>query len=183
MKQLALIAIFVLAGCETAQGPSAPTPPRPRPSTRPEPKVVPLRQAMYADQMAIMVGAKPRDTDADGYPDMIDVTALLMKGRRGDLVLVPGSFEFELQPLQQSTDQPWRVWAFDEEQTAAAAGPTVFDLPGYSFTLDLRATGGDRMPATAANVTGRFQAQAGGPVLEATPDQRIVQIGKGPSSP
>ena len=78
--------------------------------------------------MAIMVGVNPRDTDGDSYPDILDVTAMLLEGPRNDLVFVPGSFEFELVPLDESIEQPWRVWIFDARQTALAAGPTLFEL-------------------------------------------------------
>ena len=162
-------------------GPSEPPPPKPRPSSRPEPKNVPLRRADRADQMAIMVGVNPRDTDGDSYPDVLDVTTMLLEGPRNDLVFVPGSFEFELVPLDESIEQPWRVWIFDARQTALAAGPTLFNLPGYTFALDLRENGGDRMLPMVANLTGRFQATAGGPVVEALPGQRVVQLGNEPS--
>tara|TARA_Y100001934_G_C12153043_1_gene678230 strand:- start:197 stop:745 length:549 start_codon:yes stop_codon:yes gene_type:complete len=181
LKRLALIAFVFAAGCETVQSPSAPPSPKPKISARPEPKTVPLRHANRAEQMAVMIRAKPRDTDADGYPDTIDVTAVLINGN--DPVLVPGVFEFELQPLDESIERPWRVWTFNQQQSAAAAGPAVFDLPGYSFALDLRQNGGDRMPALAANVTARFLAIDGGPVVEAQPGQRVVQVGRGRSAP
>jgi hypothetical protein len=171
--------VALLCGCESLMGPTEPSPPQRRPTSRPEPRIVPLRYAQHADQMAIMVGAHPRDTDGDGYPDLIDVTAMLMEGRSGDPVFVAGRFEFEFEPLDESVKRPWRVWIFTEQQSAAAAGPTVFDLPGYMFSLDLRTNGGDRMPATAANLTGRFMAAAGGRAIEALPGQRVVQLGSG----
>lgn len=173
-----VVAAACIGGCESLLGP--PPPPKPRPSFRPEPKTVQLRRTDRADRMVIMVGANPRDADADGYPDLLDVTAMLFEGRAGDPVLVPGCFEFELEPLDDAVPRPWRVWRIGEPASAAGAGPTLFGLPGYAFTLDLRQNGGDRMPPIAANVTGRFVPASGARTIGCEPGQRVVQLGGGP---
>ena len=174
---MAVLAVSLCGGCESWMGPSPRPTPRPRPSFRPTPKTVPLRWADRADRLVVMVGSHPRDTDADGYPDMLDVTAMLFEGRQGDPVLVDGSFEFELEPLDDSVQRPWRVWRIDEAAVAAGAGPTLFDLPGYAFALDLRKNGGDQMPPIAANLTGRFVPSSGAAAVTCLPDQRVVQLG------
>ena len=172
-----LCGVMGLVGCESMMGPAKPEPPKPKPTFRPKPKTVPLRRAESADRLVIMVGANPRDTDADGYPDLLDVTAMLFEGRSSDPVLVNGAFEFELEPLNEDVPRPWRIWTINEATVAAAEGPTLFDLPGYSLTLDVRENGGDRMPPTAANLTGRFIPASGAPTVDCVPGQRVVQLG------
>jgi len=138
---------------------------------------VPLRHAERADGLVVMVGSKPRDTDGNGFPDTIDVTAMLIEGARSEPVLVPGTFEFELEPLGEEKSRPWRVWTIGVQAAAAAAGPMIFDLPGYGFSLDLRTNGGDRIQPTAANVLARFRPASGAPVVQCAPEQRIVYLG------
>lgn len=174
---VAMIAVMCIGGCESLMGPTPAPPPKPRPSSRPKPKTVPLRWADRADRLVIMVSANPRDADADGYPDLLDVTAMLFEGRAGDPVFVDGRFEFELEPLGDTVERPWRVWRINEAASAAGAGPTLFDLPGYAFALDLRENGGDRMPPIAANLTGRFLPASGAATVDCVPGQRIVQLG------
>jgi hypothetical protein len=174
---MAIVAATLIGGCESWMGlVPAPTP-TPKPSFRPTPKTVPLRRADRADRLVVMVGSHPRDTDADGYPDSLDVTAMLFEGRQGDPVLVDGRFEFELEPLNDSVPRPWRVWQVDEAAAAMAAGPTLFDLPGYAFCLDLRKNGGDQMPPIAANLTGRFTPASGAAAVACVAGQRVVQLG------
>lgn len=170
-------ALIGVGGCESTMGPEPPAPRKPRLSTQPEPKTVELRWADRADRLVIMVGTNPRDVDADGFPDILDVTAMLFEGRGGDPVFVNGRFEFELQPLDETVRRPWRVWEIDEATSSSAAGPTLFNLPGYAFSLDLRDNGGDQMPAIAANLTGRFYPSSGASQVNCVPGKRIVQIG------
>ncbi len=174
---VALVGLMCVGGCESLMGPAPEPPPKPKPSFRPKPKTVQLRHSDHADRLVIMVGANPRDADADGYPDLLDVTAMLFEGRAGDPVFVKGHFEFELEPLDERVQRPWRVWQIDEAASAAGGGPTLFDLPGYAFTLDLRQNGGDRMPPIAANLTARFFPASGAATVGCVPGQRVVQLG------
>ncbi|MDP7574270.1 MAG: hypothetical protein QF723_04090 [Phycisphaerales bacterium] len=174
---VAAIAVTCIGGCESLMGLMQKPPPKPRPSFHPKPKTVPLRRTDRADQLVIIVGANPRDVDADGYPDLLDVTAILFEGQAGEPVFVDGRFEFELEPLDDSVTRPWRVWQISESESTSAAGPTLFDLPGYGFTLDLRENGGDQMPPIAANLVGRFSPASGAATVDCVPGQRIVQLG------
>jgi len=174
MRSALCLCLIVAAGCDGLKTATRPTPP-PRPSARPEPKTVPLRHAAAADRLVLMIGSKPRDTDGNGYPDSLDLTAMLFEGPGGDPVLVPGWFEFELQPVDESIQRPWRRWTMDEATTASAAGPALFNLPGYAFTLDLRDNGGERFESTSANVVAAFHPAAGGRSVVCAPEQRIVR--------
>jgi hypothetical protein len=174
---VALGAVMCLGGCESLMGPAPEPPPKPRQSFRPKPKTVQLRRSDHADRLVIMVGANPRDADADGYPDLLDVTAMLFEGQAGDPVFVEGRFEFELEPVDEGMPRPWRLWRIGEAASAAGGGPTLFGLPGYAFTLDLRHNGGDRMPPIAANLTGKFIPASGAATVGCVPDQRVVQLG------
>ncbi|MBT4767788.1 MAG: hypothetical protein HOO04_05455 [Phycisphaerae bacterium] len=178
LRVIVLLYLVVCAsGCESLMGPSSQPAERPKPSLRPKPKTVALRRAATADRLIIMVGANPRDTDADGYPDMLDINAMLFEGRAGEPVLVDGSFDFELEPLDESIERPWRTWHIDAAKAAGGAGPTLFDLPGYALTLDLRQNGGDGMAPIAANLTGTFTPLNGGRTITCVPGQRVVQLG------
>jgi hypothetical protein len=178
VRSIALLCVVIcIGGCESLMGPAQPAAPKPKRSFRPKPKTVPLRRAETANRLVIIVGANPRDTDADGYPDMLDINAMLFEGRRSEPVLVEGSFDFELEPLDESIERPWRTWHVGAATAAAGAGPTLFDLPGYTLALDLRQNGGDRMPPIAANFTGTFTPLSGGPTIVCVPGQRVVQLG------
>jgi hypothetical protein len=163
-----LYLVVCVSGCESLMGPSSQSAEKPKPRLRPKPKTVALRRAETADRLIIMVGANPRDTDADGYPDMLDINAMLFEGRAGEPVLVDGSFDFELEPLDESIERPWRTWHIDAATAAGGAGPTLFDLPQ---------NGGDRIAPIAANLTGTFTPLSGGRTITCVPGQRVVQLG------
>lgn len=132
------------------------------------------------NRMALIVGPKAEDIEGDGQADLISVSVILFKEPRPEPVIITGTFEFEAVPLKQndSTSMPPLKWRFDEAQTHAAEGPTMFGFPGYRFRLDVRQVRQGRLPSQVVNIKAMFHPSSGGPPIHCVPDQRLVRVGE-----
>ena len=131
------------------------------------------------NRMALIVAPKAEDIEGDGKADLINVSVVLFSEPRPEPVIVPGTFEFEAVPLHTDSKSDVSIlkWRFNQDQTGAAEGPTMFGFPGYRFQLDVRKIGDGPMPAKVVNIEATFQPAAGGPPVKCVPDQRLVRLG------
>ncbi|MEE2908341.1 MAG: hypothetical protein VX527_11000 [Planctomycetota bacterium] len=146
---------------------------------RPEPKIMKVLRDVRPNRMALIVAPKAEDIEGDGQADLINVSVVLFSEPRPEPVIVPGTFEFEAVPLKND-DKPGTLkmkWQFNQDQTQAAEGPTMFGFPGYRFQLDVRKIQQGPMPAKVVNIEATFQPATGGPPINCIPDQRLVRLG------
>ena len=130
------------------------------------------------NRMTLIVGPKAEDVEGDGQADLISVSVVLFDEPRPEPVIIPGSFRFEAIPMEGSEIKDLKLeWRFDVAQSTRAEGPTMFGLPGYRFTLDVRKQARS-LPAMVVNIIGHFQPADGGTPITCRPDQRLVRLGE-----
>ena len=178
MSRILIVLLVAFAastvGCEEANKTSRRryTPPRP------EPTVMKVLRDARPNRMALIVAPKAEDIEGDGQADLISVSVVLFDEPRPEPVIVPGIFTFEAVPLQADAAVGKKMtWEFNEDQTRAAEGPTMFGFPGYRFQLDVRTLRQGPMPANVVNIEAVFQPSSGGPPVKCVPDQRLVRLG------
>ena len=170
-----LLAISLIAGCESetiATGVSRPMPATPR-------KAPDVPADAEVNRLVFMVGSKPIDTDANGYPDRIDATVTLFaypyptplwsEGRLVYSVYVKGE-------ARQEDATPIAEWSFagdelDRARTMSQVGKQ------YRTSLSLYKTGTDRLPFGEVDVICRFEPADGGPAVHCE-GVRTLQIGR-----
>jgi hypothetical protein len=134
-----------------------------------------------ANAMALRVGAKPLDTDNNGYPDLIEVEANLFAQPYPTPIHEDGAFVFVLYRPGESglaEAQPLARWRI--EGAAQRRSRSASDLfgPGYRFALSLLDAGGDAMPATRADLVCWFESADGGSPVQSR-GVRSIQVGRG----
>lgn len=155
---LALSIALVPACTETREAVGYPrsAPPRPRPSPPP-------RDAR-ADVVVVNVGAAPADTDGNGYPDSLQVTAYLFDTRYPPPIFEDGTFVFLLYAsgeAAQPAAQPLRQWRFADQALAGARARNYFG-PCHLFRLSLLDQGSDSLGVAMADLACRFEPADGG---------------------
>jgi hypothetical protein len=171
--------LFVIAlplGCvttnvETSDGRPMPPDPSPPPRTPVGAKV---------NAIALRVGAKPVDTNGNGYPDQISVEAYLFSRPHPTPIYEDGAFVFELYHQGQS-DQPnarpisrWRIEGDALAQSRVIAVPFG---PSHAFMLSMLETGGDQYPLIGADLVCRFEPADGRSAVRID-GVRTLQIGR-----
>lgn len=171
--------LFVLGsgGCGrdvkvTHTGGSGPMPPKPRP-------VEPAPAGAKANAVVLQVAPKPRDTNGNGYPDLIEVAAYLFAKPHPTPIYEDGVFVFTLYIAGQS-DRPgaipiceWRIGG--EQLESAKVGQTLYGLT-YAINLSLLTTSGDTFPLMPADLICRFEPADGRePVVRR--EVHTIQIG------
>ena len=145
-----------------------------------EPHAAPLvPAAAKANAMALRVGAKPVDTDANGYPDLIQAEVYLFSEPHPAPMYDDGAFVFNLYKSGQSTlnnNQPLATWRFGGEELAQARTFSRLFGRAYTFNLSLLESGGDRLPLQGANLTCSFEPAGGSPTVQST-GVYSIQIG------
>ncbi len=149
-----------------------------RPIPRPEPVTTSLKRVDAPTRVAVIVSSVTRDTNADGFGDRVEVSALLFDDNSPDPVFADGTFAFELVEVEADggDGSPLGTWVFGPDAGRKAEGPTMFGLPGYRFELDLGEAAKGMQPASANLLTG-FQPANGAPAIMPTQDQRLVRVG------
>ena len=179
MNRILLVLLAALSVSTTACEEANKTTRRRSTPPRPEPTVMKVLRDANPNRMALIVAPKAEDIEGDGQADLINVSVVLFDEPRPEPVIVPGVFRFEAVPLkdEESTDLPRMIWEFNETQTRAAEGPTMFGFPGYRFQLDVRSLGRGPIPARVVNIEAIFQPASGGAPVKCLPDQRLVRLG------
>ncbi|MHC4947837.1 MAG: hypothetical protein ACYTG1_06200 [Planctomycetota bacterium] len=162
-------------GCETtvttSDGRPMPPEPRPAPATPDDARV---------NAIALRIGAKPTDTDGNGFPDQIAVEAYLFAQPHPTPIFEDGTFVFTLFPAGSSIHGDvaplarWRIGGADLDRLKTRS--PLFG-PAYGIRLSLLETGGDQYPLLGANLTARFEPADGREPIR-TGDVYTIQIGR-----
>ncbi|MCH2153836.1 MAG: hypothetical protein MK089_10900 [Phycisphaerales bacterium] len=164
-----------ILGCENSQRSSRRLSP-----PRPEATVMKVLRDVNPNRMTLTVAPKAEDVEGDGQADLIKVSVVMFDEPRPEPVIVPGSFRFEAVPMEGSEVENLTLqWEFDSAEASRAEGPTMFGLPGYRFTLDVRSQARD-LPPMVVNIIGHFYPANGGTPVTCRPDQRLVRLGVAP---
>lgn len=176
-----MAALSIVAGCETtnvqsSDGRPLPPEPRPAPTTPANAKV---------NSIALQVGAKPTDTNGNGYPDLIRVEAYLFARPHPSPTYEDGAFRFRLFYRGQ-TDlpgaEPIAEWRFEAEALEECRRVTSLFGPGYQFGLSLLEAGGEEHALCGADLSCQFEPADGRPPVAAS-GVRSLQIGKRGAKP
>ncbi|UCD76486.1 MAG: hypothetical protein JSV91_06090 [Phycisphaerales bacterium] len=168
-------------GCETTKVQSSdgrPLPPEPRPAPR-------TPADALANAIALRVGAKPIDTNGNGYPDLIQVEAYLFSEPHPTPTYEDGAFVFTLHHRGQ-TDRPDALpiaeWRIEGEVLESCKGISSLFGPAYTFGLSLMDAGGDEYPLCGADLSCRFEPADGRPPVDGK-GVRSLQIGRRSANP
>lgn len=162
---IGLCVLLALGGCQTERISGGGTmPPAPRPAPVTPDSAAPTR-------MLLGVGSKPIDTDGNGFPDMIMVSAHLFAEPHPTPIFDEGTFTFELYragTFNQPQATPLAKWTItgerlEQAKTRSLAGPM------YNFRLNLNEAGGDRYPLQGVDLAATF--------VPDTAPQKIVRPG------
>jgi hypothetical protein len=169
-----MVAGAALIGCQTTveqYSNARPLPPMPNAAP-------PVPAGAKANSMAfLLLGARPRDSDGNGRPDLILVEAYLFSEPFPTPLYESGTFIFDLYAPGQSSipdAKPARTWRFDPQQVLASHGRSLAGV-SHRFSLSLLENGGDAMPFRAADLTATFEPADGGPAVRAI-GVRTVQL-------
>jgi len=134
-----------------------PMPPQPRPGPR-------TPASAKADALVIQVAAKPRDTNGNKFPDLIEVMANLFATPHPMPMHEKGAFVFQLYPggaIDDPTAVPLREWRISGDELEKAKVINPLFGPTYQFALSLLVTGTDRLPLMAADLVAWFEPADG----------------------
>ena len=165
----------VPAGCQTTRttGFYRPLPPKPRP-------LQPAPPDARADALVLNVSPVPQDTDGNGYPDLIDVTAHLFDRRYPPAIYQDGAFIFAMfapGDVSRPGAEALHEWRIDDEQLRKTRGRSAFGQC-YRFRLSmLDDDGTDEFPLPVADLVCVFEpADRGEPTWSG--EVATIQIGR-----
>lgn len=153
------LAGVLLAGCQTTSTTQyssvRPLPAKPRPAK-------PVPAGATANAMAVMIMDRPQDTNGNGYPDVIAVSAYLFSLPHNAPMFEDGVFVFQLYrhgEVSTPDAEPIAEWRLATDQIAR--GRTLYG-PTHMARLSLLEDGGvDQLPLMAASLTARFEPADG----------------------
>ena len=169
------VALAFPLGCQTSRtsmGYRHPLPPKPR-------KIVPAPADARADALVLTLSTTPRDTNGNGYADLIDTTTYLFDRRYDPSFHESGVFVFSLYETGGAAfaeAQPIREWRFEPQQVALARSWTGFGLC-YRFRLSLIDGGTDRLDIGMADMRCRFEPADGRKPMDSSAVSSI-QVGR-----
>lgn len=134
-----------------------PMPPQPRPGPR-------TPAGARADALVIQVAAKPRDTNGNKYPDLIEVMANLFASPHPMPMHEAGEFVFQIYPggsIDDPDAPPLREWRISGPDLDKARVINPLFGPTYQFSLSLLTGGTDRLPLMAADLIAWFEPADG----------------------
>lgn len=167
-----VILVAFLVGCQTERITSDGRPLPPTPRAAPS-----APSNAQANRMMFMVGAKPRDTNGNGYPDQIEATVALFASPHPTAIHQEGVFEFALFTRGHAGEgAPIAQWRVEGDMLERARARTQYG-PCYQFQLSLLDAGGDVYPLTAADLRCTFIPADGSPPVRSD-GVRSIQIGK-----
>ncbi len=169
------VLLAVACGCTSTSTVTyqRPIPPKPK-------KAQPAPPDAKADAVVLTLGAAPRDTNGNGYPDLIHATTHLFDRRYAPPLYEPGVFVFELFPPGESSNahvQPLHQWFFDDEASRQALARSGFGVC-YRFRLSLLDDGGtDQLDVPMADIVCHFESTIDESDL-VTSEVNTIQIGR-----
>ena len=183
-----MLCALLFSGCQTDRITTSDGWPLP-----PEPTAMPVPPAsLKADCMVFSVGAKPDDTNNNGFPDAIRASVALFSTTHPTALREDGEFVFMLYQQGRSMtpdNQPIAQWRMSGETIRHAQSMAMYG-PCYLFTLSLldpaarvnssdgsRPAGApDHLPLDRADMICRFEPTDGSPAVQSS-GVRTIQIG------
>lgn len=166
LRALILACLPILSSCgstpardsrSAATADTRPMPPEPRPGPR-----TPV--GAQSDALVIQVAAKPRDTNGNKFPDLIEVMANLFATPHPMPLHENGAFVFQLY-LGGGIDNPQaaalREWRIDGADLEGAKVINPLFGATYQFRLSLLENGTDRLPLMAVDLVAWFEPADG----------------------
>ncbi len=102
----------------------------------------------------------PRDSDANGFLDSVDITVYVSSDQFPAPVHVPGRFTFRLIGADKSVLAQWEL---DEPATTAAMRRNAVG-PGYFFRLNVKEVAKDEFEAQSTDLAAEFTPRTGSAV-------------------
>jgi hypothetical protein len=173
---LAALGAAALCACKTEQVRTSDGRPMP-----PEPHAAPpVPDGALANALVARVGAKPADTDGNGYPDLIQLEAYLFSRPHPSPMHEEGAFVFTLHPGGQSSSPgvaPIAQWRLDAARVRDCRMFSPIFGPAYAINLSLLECGSDQLPLTGADLACRFEPADG---RAAVVSERVhwIQLGR-----
>ena len=172
-----LAASVMTGGCATERviSDGRPMPPKPR-------SAADARTGNTPNQMSLIAGPKPDDSDGNGYPDLIHVSAALFDTTVPGSTSMPadGAFVFTLfrqGDIRRPSATPLGEWRFDAADVGAYRGRALYGV-NYQFALNLLDVRSDAMPPIQADIRGRYEPSVGGAPVHTSDEVRRVQLGR-----
>jgi len=151
---------------------------RPRPAPPRPTQPAPAPASAVATQMVFLIGAKPKDSNGNGYPDEFAVTVSLFT-QDTQAVYRDGTFTFTLVApgtIDQSDVEPMDQWTFTSDEANRRRMQSIIG-PSYHFALSLAPSGIERVPTMTADMVCTFTPDDGGPEVRCD-DVRTIQFGR-----
>lgn len=168
------IMLLVAAGCQTVKVHSSdgrPMPPKPQ-------RVPDVPAGVTANRVAMMIGAKPEDSDGNGYPDLIVTETYLFAEPHPKPLHEEGTFVFELFPTGRPVTESDLIarWTIGPEDSKRARAAAPFG-PCYVFNLNIGDVRSDVLPLMMANLMCRFEPADGRESIRSR-GLHAIQIGR-----
>lgn len=167
-------AMMCAFGCttQTISSDGRPLPPKPRAVTHHD-------VTGPVERMMLIVGQNVQDSDGNGFPDTISVSAGLFTNPATIAVPGTGSFVFTLYrqgAVHDAGVAPVARWRIDGAALTVHERQKPWGI-GYDFELSLLQQGGDRMSASACDLRGVYVTDDGR-TIRSSDEVRPVQVGR-----
>ena len=150
---------------------------RPLRPTLQRPEAVPADARV--DALVLTVSITPIDTNANGYPDLLDATAHLFDTRYRPTIREQGAFVFLLFAPGEAgrpDSKPIRRWRIEGEKVLRSQIRSAFGV-GYHFRPSLLDGGTDMLPFVTADLVCYFEPADGRDPVYAG-EVRTIQVGR-----
>ncbi|MEM7227864.1 MAG: hypothetical protein AAF432_03525 [Planctomycetota bacterium] len=168
-----VVCASIVTGCVTE---SVTSDGRPMPA-KPRRIEAPPSTAVVA-KLAFLIGAKPKDSNGNGFPDLFETTVMLFTADEKPLHR-DGAFHFTLTQAGMMDDPettPLHEWTMSSEEAEAYRRTTLMG-PVYEIPLSLASAPIERVPMMAADMIVEFRPSDGGPSVRCN-GVRTIQFGR-----
>jgi hypothetical protein len=128
-------------------------------SDEPQHRIPPQPASIEPTTLGVWATA-PKDTDANGYLDTVDITVYVSSELHPVPLQVPGTFKFRMIGRDK---KDLATWFIDEPKAQAAIRRTRVG-PGYFFALNVKDVATDEFEAQGTELAAEFTPRTGKPV-------------------
>lgn len=172
----AVVSLALVTGCATERTRTDAVG-RPMPIPQPAPETPEL---VRPDTMLLVVGQRALDSNANGYPDQLNVTVALFNSEYPSPVEARGAFIIRVfeqgDSLEDETDALLQ-WRFEPDEVAAKESVAMYGRC-YQLPLDMLELGTDVLRPIHGNVAAEYVPTDGGPAVRSSRELRPVRLGR-----